>query len=1176
MRRFLAIFCWLFVGFISIKLGWSTPDSSAQGKGLTALREQGRISDEGLILPKKIIPDAPPADPGSRTPSASGYRPQKDLNLLSDYQKGRGDLLLSRLKQGKISCKELWEAKEHKKASLLGLKDYDLPQVKEYCSKQSRGWQEIEEGKGKWRPVFANESVKKDTVVRPVSPLPSRGYSEPLPSSSVRERVHRSASFLSFEDDEEDSGVDESDELTSVKRSGHRKVTPRSPQPFRPVVWRGGEREAGNAQAKVESVYETTKAHIEEMHAKWEELEDDHCNGNASCLGRLKKSKADLKKHIKGLEKYIDSLERHNDFLFEALERHLAEDRGRLSRQSVQQLQSYLEGLKEENRDLEERIKVLRVETEALIESLEGKASHQETKETYERAARTGKKKATGSPGSQGPLKVKETLDSLKAEVEAYQRKGRALWKGIPSATSPVCVGTECDQLRATLSQAQTYEGEIEDLEKRIAILRARVADVRTPNGAAKASAEKQIVALQARVKELEAENARSEEALRTALGRTQDSVVGTVTPRGSVDLVAQQGELVTQVAAAQKREEALRAEIAAVQAQVARGQMTGREADRQKTELQSELKGNQREVAALRQKNYDLEKKMKEQQVGKRIFNAVQRARVQKAQADNKALTAQLVVLEEAQKRDLAELQHKLASAEVARAEAVQQATAAQQLTRDQQRKIEEFEAQIKSLEEAARLEKEKAETEAARAASLEQYLEGVVARTRDEKQDTSALERRALQAEQEAAQHKQKAEALEAKAQKVEEALVKLEGALGIGSIAGHQLAFLSSSSQTPDQRLRAIVLGIEAQKREMENQKTTLDQQAAQLRTLEKSSQETQVQMDELQRAQRQQEESLQKAKKLEEEIKSLKGKSGTGYVDTRQLERRIRELEALLKEEAAEKKRVNDIVALQKLALSKKRSDLDQQTAIMKAVEREKEHLEESLKIQQRRLEDQLKELETLRHSKHQSGQEEEEFTRALTQKQQEIDALKHSVASAQKEVDAQAKRITEQRKALSGLDKAHAKQKDILATAFLAAQKLDSENDELKRTLETAGVMGQQALAERDAAQKKLEKQGKEYGELHERHESFKRLTEDAAHAFAAETARLEKERQERERANQARWAAEQKQREEFDSAAVKRREEYERNQQQPLDVSKRMAKFREERDKKVAERLALK
>jgi hypothetical protein len=62
--------------------------------------------------------------------------------------------------------------------------------------------------------------------------------------------------------------------------------------------------------------------------------------------------------------------------------------------------------------------------------------------------------------------------------------------------------------------------------------------------------------------------------------------------------------------------------------------------------------------------------------------------------------------------------------------------------------------------------------------------------------------------------------------------------------------------------------------------------------------------------------------------------------------------------------------------------------------------------------------------------------------------------------------------------------------------------------------------------------------------------------------FDVETERLEKERLERERANQARWAAEKKQREQFDLDKAERKKAFEEDQRARPDVSARMAEVR--------------
>jgi chromosome segregation ATPase len=986
-----------------------------------------------------------------------------------------------------------------------------------------------------------------------------------------------------------DQGFDEPED----SRFMIRRPTTRSFKPVKPIQWRGGTREIGVAQKRLEGVYEKTKRHMEEMHDTWEKLEAYQCNGQDACLTRLQKLKRDLEEHIQGLEKrYVDSLEGQNNFLAEELERHLQEDRDHLSDGAVQKLRAYLEDLQVQNQDLAEKIRALRTEGDALVDSLEGRASPQETADTYKRAS--GEKRKPGSV-PQGPLKVREALDSLTARFAELQREGVALEGEIAAERGHTCPGAECDHVRATLGHAQAYEAEMKDLEQKIEALRAGIARARRPNGVEKATADKKIGELLARVKELEASNTESMAALQAELAKARGAVAvaqsgATAATQRADTLESQQKDLSAKVETAQQTEASLRAEISEIQKKISQGHMTAQEATNKKQELEADLKQNQNQVAALNQKNYALEQRMKEQKLGTKALNAFQRARVQKAQEVNKQLTAKLEALGESQQATLAEIQGRLSAAEAARAQAEQEALAlvarqreldnrvaaliaseetlkrkmteqerrhgqtvqqkeaaqkalefesksnqekmtalerenaslikeiglkkpllptkiekllqeaqrsnkalqfdltrlkqanlerlkileaelletktqleeARKLTTEQQQKIAAFEKQIKQLD-AAKADAERRE-EAANARA--KIAEDETARTTEEQRRQDATIR---SAHIEAAQHKQKAEALEAQAHKAEAALAKLEGALGI-NLQGNELASLGAP-QTHDQRLGALVLGIEAQRRGMEEQKTTLDEQAVQPEALKESLQRDQVQMAELQRVQKQQESTTKKATEVKKEINRLN--SGTGYVDTRKLYFRIKELEDLLRKETEEKKRASDIVGLQKLALSKKRSELEKQAATMRVVEEERVKLEKGLKDQERNLQSQLKELKDLRDSKRQSGQTQDEFESALREKQKLVDELKASVAKAQGQFSDQQERITEQRKALSLLEKAHAKQKDILSTAYLVAQKLNTENDELRRTLETAGAMGQQALAERDTAKEEF-------------------------------------------------------------------------------------------------------
>ncbi len=917
-----------------------------------------------------------------------------DFDPVRQYKEKRGAIVLEYLDKGETSCQKLWDEREERRLDpkSRGISDYDLPAVTQYCSRRYVGWRKKEggevSGENAHRRIFVDAAVKKGTISHPTTQTSSFRPSSPSPQEAISIPRSIQPSVIRVEEN--------NDQGFSEPAGPHRVITSpvaRSLKPVKPVQWNGGTREIGTAQARLEGVYEKTKSHMEEMYEHWKQLEGYQCNGKEVCLARLKKLKRDLDEHIQGLEKrYVDSLEGQNEFLKEELERHLQEDRSHLSERVVDQLHAYLTGLQAENADLAEKIQALRREGDVLVNSLEGRASHQVTEAAYEKA-RTGKKGKT--------LKVKDSLDSLKTRFAELQREGRALQAEIVDKTGHTCAGVGCDQVRVTLGHAQTYETNVEGLEQNIDILGTQVAQAKGPNEGAKSTANREIRTLSSQVKQLETVNVQS--------------------------------------------------------------------------------------IAAL--------------QAG----------------------------LEKAQKTEA------------------------------------ELRAQIASLEKAAENEKLKAQKEAETATLLEQQAQKTVVRSTDEARDLSALEARAQRAEREAAQHKQKAEALEAEAHT---AVKALEKALGI-SLDGNELASLAGS-KTPAQRIGAVLLEIENQKREMETQKATLDRQADQLNALQKDSQKDQAQIEELQRAQAQQAETLQNAKKVEEGIKRFY--SATGYVDTRKLEARIKELEALLKEEAAEKKRVNDIVALQKLALSKKKSDLDKQAATMKAIEAERERLEAGLRDQKRTLQSQLKEVEELRNSKLQSGQTAEEFERVLSEKQKLVDNLKLSVAKAQGQFSAQQKRIIEQRKALDSLEKAHTKQKDILGTAFLVAKKLNNENDELRGTLEAAGTMGRQALAERDAAKEKLLGINKDYADLQGRYENLKQGLEKGREVFDTEMARLEQEKQAQDSLRKEKEAAAQEQRNQYTLEAAKRHEEFDKSQQTKPDVSQRLAEVR----RKIAETIASK
>jgi chromosome segregation ATPase len=1019
---------------------------------------------------------------------------------LKDTHDKRGKLLLTYLKKGDTSCQALWDEKE-KGRHVVSIPDYDLPEVKAYCSarmrfvqidskRDSMGGQRW--GKGNWKRVFDKEPVTPQKLPQQSSAAQSvpesfSPRSSPEESASIPQRA-RTASLA--------EPIPESDENDHDSRFSEPNLQPppaikrplaRSSKSVKPLQWKGGTREIGAAQKRLEGVYEKTKDHMEKMHDTWKKLEAYQCNRKPPCLARLQKLKRDLEEHIRGLEtRYVDSLEGQNNFLAEELERHLAEDRSHLQDRVVEQLHTYLEDLQLQNQDLAEKIKALRTEGDALVDSLEGRVSPQDAEDNYERA-RAGKSKR--GPALQGPLKVREALDSLTARFSELQRESDALQDEIAAERGHTCPGAECDHVRATLGHAQAYEAEMKDLERKIAALQAQVA--RTPNGVAKSNADKKIGELLAQVKKLEAANTQSMADLQAGLEQAEGAVAtaqsgaAAATQRAEA-LEAQQRDLTAKAATAQQTEARLRAEIAEVKRQVDEGHVTAKQAQSANSELQEALSHAHaiKEEALQQVKSMVLEQgnshktigMLKQQKAEGKFLDVVQRARLKKAKAANDKLQKDLEEVTKKQTAALAELQEQLETSEAIKTEGLKQLKSltlekeeARRLTASQASRIKELEAQSQQLEEAARQEREKAQRESERAAVLEQRASDTVARTTSEKADLLALERRAQQAEEGALQHKQKAEALEAKAQKVEAALAKLEGALGINP-QGNELASLGAP-QTYDQRLGALVLGIETQRREMGEQKTTLDRQEAQLQLLQESSRKEQAQMEELQRVQKQQEETLKKAQKMEEAIKRLP--LGQGYVDTRALESRIKELEDLLRKEAEEKKRASDIVDLQKLALGKKRSELDKQAATMRGVEEERAKLEESLKAQERKLQSQLKELETLRDSKRQSGQTQDEFESALREKQKLVDELKASVAKAQGQFSDQQKRITEQRKALGSLETAHAKQKDILATAYLAATKLNNENDELRHILETTGSMGQKALAERDTAKEEF-------------------------------------------------------------------------------------------------------
>jgi hypothetical protein len=674
MRRFLFIFCCMgVVGFLSFSEGATTLGYKTNNPG----------------NPRLLTQDA------------------------EKTKANRGKLLESYLKDNKITCQDLWDEKQKGRDVISGTFDYDLPAVKAYCSTRMK-WVQIDSSghqwdKRNWKKVFVKELITKqpgaqqESLGQPVfgssAPRVSSQRVTPLPSPTGE--ASRSAPPFSAHEDENDNGIDEekSDEFTSMQRSVRREVVPRSSYSFKPIKWNGPVREVGEAQATVEDVYEKTRAHIEEMHAKWKKLETDSCRRNSSCLRRLKTSRAALEKHIRNLEKYVDSLERHNDFLLESLNQHLAENISRLSPQKAEEFRSYLGNLEDQNRDLAERIKDLRRETEALIDSLEGRASYEETEEIYEEASRR-KKKTKGSSGSQGPqspqgpLKVKRVLDSLKKEVATYQREGQALWAEIPRVTGHACAGTECDQVKGALAHAVAYEKDIAILKEQIATLQARVADVGTPNGSAKENAEKQIATLLTRVTEIEGQNARSETALKEALEQAHGSVA-TATKKAE-DLVAEQAALVADVAAATKTEDSLRKEIKEISRQ-ALLKHTGAHVEKVKrNEIEQKLKENTKLVASLRQKNYDLEQVMKKKLLAGKFVSTVQRARVKKAQEDNKVLTDKLGALGKENADEL-----KKVTAELEQAEALKTV---------QKEKIEALEKQIVAQFGAQQKELEKA----------------------------------------------------------------------------------------------------------------------------------------------------------------------------------------------------------------------------------------------------------------------------------------------------------------------------------------------------------------------------------------------------------------------------------------------------------------------------------